>query len=131
MPFAAGLHPYFHVLDAEKGTARIDTPAKAAFDNVQKKDIEFCGFDLTQKEVDMHLKDHGSSTASMAWGGETVTVACSAEMSRWVVWTLSGWDFVCLEPWTAPGDALNTGEGLIWLEPGEARTLRTQLALSR
>jgi galactose mutarotase-like enzyme len=40
-----------------------------------------------------------------------------------VVWTLAGRDFVCVEPWTAPADALNTGESLITLAPGESRDL--------
>ena len=29
---------------------------------------------------------------------------------------------VALEPMTAPPDALNSGTGLIWLEPGESWT---------
>lgn len=130
MPFAAGLHPYFQVRDAEKASVRIDTPATRAFDNVLRQDIEFAGFDLTQKEVDMHLRDHGSPTASLSWDGRTVKIDCSPEMSHWVVWTLAGWDFVCLEPWTAPGDAMNTGEGLIWLAPGEVRSMSTRIELS-
>lgn len=130
MPFAAGLHPYFQVTDAGKANVRIETPATRAFDNVTKQEIEFAGFDLTAKEVDIHLKDHGSPTATMSWEGKTVKIDCSPEMSHWVVWTLAGWDFVCLEPWTAPGDALNTGERLLWLKPGEVRSLSTKIELA-
>ncbi len=36
MPFALGFHPYFHVPDAEKSRARIDTDATRGFDNVTK-----------------------------------------------------------------------------------------------
>jgi galactose mutarotase-like enzyme len=50
-------------------------------------------------------------------------VECSEELSYWVVWTLKGRDFVCLEPWTCPGNALNTGERLLHLPPGQTRTL--------
>jgi galactose mutarotase-like enzyme len=130
MPFGAGLHPYFNVPEAEKASVRIETLATMAFDNVERKEIPFIGFDLTQKEVDLHLKDHGSTTGTMEWGGRKVTITCSAEMTRWVIWTLAGWDFVCLEPWTCPGDALNTGEGLIWLEPGEKRELSTRIEVT-
>jgi galactose mutarotase-like enzyme len=35
-----------------------------------------------------------------------------------VVWTVAGKGYVCLEPWTAALDALNTGEGLTELPPG-------------
>lgn len=131
MPFAAGLHPYFLVRDDEKAGCVVETPATRAWDNVAKQEVTLAGIDLTQKEVDLHLHDHGSSTARMSWAGKTVTVACSPEMVRWVVWTLAGWDFVCLEPWTAPGNALNTGDRLIVLGPGEVRSLTTRIELTR
>jgi galactose mutarotase-like enzyme len=127
MPFGAGFHPYFQVRDAEKAGARITTAATRGFDNVQKREVAFTGFDLTRPEVDMHLHDHGSSSATLSWAGRSVTVTCSPEMTHWVVWTLAGRDFVCLEPWTCPGDALNTGDRLLWLGPGEARTLSTRI----
>lgn len=131
MPFAAGLHPYFHVRDEEKAGARIETPATHAWDNFGKQEITFSEIDLTCSEVDMHLHDHESATAKMAWSGKSVTVSCSDEMTRWVVWTLAGWDFVCLEPWTSPGDALNTGERLIVLGPGEVKSLVTKIEFAR
>jgi galactose mutarotase-like enzyme len=122
MPFGFGIHPYFLVSD--KGRARIDTPATRAFDNVTKTTGPFRGFDLTAKEVDLHLVDHGGSSCSLHLGdGEWIDVRGSQELSRWVVWTLAGKDFVCVEPWTAPGDALNTGDSLIVLEPGGTRRL--------
>jgi galactose mutarotase-like enzyme len=127
MPFGAGFHPYFHVPQAEKAHARIPTRATRAFDNTRKETIDFSGLDLTRDEVDLHLVDHGSSSAELVWGERRVTVEGSPEFGRWVIWTLKGRDFVCLEPWTCPGDALNTGEGLLWLAPGEARTLWTRI----
>jgi galactose mutarotase-like enzyme len=129
LPFAFGLHPYFFVPDAEKARARIATHATRAFDNVEKKTVPFHGFDLTAKEVDLHLLDHGSTDSELAWGdGASLAIRASAELTRWVVWTLAGRDFVCVEPWTAPADALNTGESLIELPPGGKRSLRVELA---
>ena len=57
----------------------------------------------------------------------TVQLRGSAEYTHWVVWTLAGRDFVCLEPWTCPGNALNTGDGLLVLAPGEARALSLEI----
>jgi galactose mutarotase-like enzyme len=129
LPFAFGLHPYFLVPDADKARARIATHATRAFDNVEKKTVPFHGFDLTAKEVDLHLLDHGSSDSELAWGdGARLAIRASPELTRWVVWTLAGRDFVCVEPWTAPADALNTGESLIELPPGGKRSLRVELA---
>jgi galactose mutarotase-like enzyme len=128
MPFGAGFHPYFAVPDADKTHAQIPTPATRAFDNTAKREIPFEGFDFTRPEVDLHLVDHGSSEASLrAPGGLSVTLRGSPELSRWVIWSLRGRDFICLEPWTCPGDALNTGVGLLVLAPGETRALRLEI----
>jgi galactose mutarotase-like enzyme len=124
MPFGAGFHPYFVVPEAAKAQAKIPTAATRAWDNAAKREVGFSGFDLTAGEVDMHLLDHASSEASLLLPDMAVHVRGSAEFTHWVVWTLRGRDFVCLEPWTCPGDALNTGERLLLLEPGEARTMR-------
>jgi galactose mutarotase-like enzyme len=128
MPFGAGFHPYFAVPDADKASVEIPTPATRAFDNTSKREIDFEGFDLTLPEVDIHLIDHGSSDATIrAGGGLSVTLRGSPELTRWVIWTLRGRDFVCLEPWTCPGDALNTGKDLLVLAPGETRALRLEI----
>jgi galactose mutarotase-like enzyme len=117
MPFGLGYHPYFAV--ADKARTRIDTRATRAFDNVTKKIAPFTGFDLTAAEVDLHLLDHGSTESALhSVDGARVDVRASSEFTRWVVWTLAGKPFVCLEPWTCPGNALNTGEGLSRLGPG-------------
>jgi galactose mutarotase-like enzyme len=116
MPFALGLHPYFLVRD--KARARVPTPASRAYDNVAKHDVPFHGFDFTLGEVDLHLLDHGSSSAQLEVDGGTISIDCSPEFLRWVIWTLPGKDFICVEPWTAPGNALNSGESLLELAPG-------------
>jgi galactose mutarotase-like enzyme len=69
------------------------------------------------------LLGHGSSASELAAPGGTVRVRGSSEYTHWVVWTLATRDFVCLEPWTCPGNALNTGDRLLVLAPLEARSL--------
>jgi galactose mutarotase-like enzyme len=127
MPFGAGFHPYFAVKDADKPAARITTAATRAFDNAAKREIPFTGFDLAAAEVDLHLLDHGSTESTLTSGDVAARLVGSPELTHWVVWTLRHRDFVCLEPWTCPGDALNTGERLILLAPGEARSLRLSI----
>lgn len=126
MPFGAGFHPYFAVLDEDKATVEIPTRATRAFDNVTKREIPFQGFDFGAAEVDLHLLDHGAADGSLRIGGRapaSISLRGSPEFTRWVVWSLRGRDFVCLEPWTCPGDALNTGDRLITLSPGERRAM--------
>jgi galactose mutarotase-like enzyme len=122
MPFAFGLHPYFAV--RAKANTQIPTAASRAFDNVTKAVVPFTGFDFTSDEVDLHLIDHGSTRGVLDLGdGAQIAIDTSPEFIRWVVWTVASKDYVCLEPWTAPSNALNTGEGIITLAPQETRAL--------
>jgi galactose mutarotase-like enzyme len=59
-----------------------------------------------------------------------VELSGSPEYGHWVVWTLQGKDFVCVEPWTCPANALNSGEHLLELAPGEVRTLWVEIAVT-
>ncbi len=126
MPFGFGIHPYFLVHD--KAHATITTAATKAYDNVRHEVVPFAGFELATGETDLHLLDHGSTESTLTMDGASVVVRTSPGFGRWVVWTLPGKDFVCLEPWTAPGNALNTGEGLIELAPGASKELWIELS---
>jgi galactose mutarotase-like enzyme len=130
MPFALGFHPYFYVPDADKARASIPTTATRAYDNVTKTTVDLRGpIDLTVKEVDLHLVDHGARSATLHRGSDAIVVTGSPAFGRWVIWTLAGKDFVCLEPWTAAANALNTGEQLLTLAPGESTTETVTIAL--
>lgn len=126
LPFALGYHPYFRVTD--KARARIDLTPTRVFDNVTKQTRAFDGIDLTAPEVDLHALDHPSSESALDFGdGSRLELRGSRDFSVWVVWTLAGKDFVCVEPWTAPGNAFNTGEKLRELEPAAAHESRLEL----
>ena len=131
MPFAAGFHPYFAVADADKPRTRIPTGATRAWDNVDKKEVALTApIALAAAEVDLHLVDHGRSEASLELvGGDRIVVRGSAEYRRWVVWTLAGKDFVCLEPWTAAANALNTGASLLVVPPRSHVALFVEIEL--
>jgi galactose mutarotase-like enzyme len=117
LPFALGYHPYFRTTD--KLETRIDTRATRAFDNVTKQTGAFTSFDFAAREVDLHLLDHGSSTSALHFrDGSHIDLHASREFTRWVVWSLADHPFICVEPWTAPGNALNTGESILTLAPG-------------
>jgi galactose mutarotase-like enzyme len=132
MPFALGFHPYFYVPDGEKARARIPTGATRAFDNVTKSTVDLKGpIDLTVKEVDLHLFDHDAHSAVLERATDRVTVTADPEFARWVIWSLAGKDFVCLEPWTAGANALNSGEGLLDLAPGESKTLTMAITVAK
>lgn len=120
MRFGLGYHPYFRV-DNKRGV-RIETDATRAFNNVTRKIEPFSGFDFTQPEVDLHLMDQTQTASRMTFDdGSAILVSGSEEFTYWVVWSVAGKPYICLEPWTCPGNALNTGERLIELASGESR----------
>jgi len=125
VPCAVGFHPYFFVRDGDKPRTRIPTPATRAWDNVTKRTIDLAGpIDLTASELDLHLIDHERPGATLELAdGHRIELrghAASRPIAypRWVIWTLGGKDFVCLEPWSAPANALATTEGLSRVERG-------------
>lgn len=131
MPLHAGFHPYFFVPDADKPRVTIDTHATRAFDNFEKREVPFTGFDFSRPEVDLHLHDHGGTSSALHRpGAPTIEIEGSPEFEHWVVWALAGKDFICVEPWTAPRNALNSGEGLLWVAPHAARTLSLTLRVA-
>lgn len=140
MPRHVGFHPYFAVPAREKGAAGIEAPLARAWDKATGREVSLQGFDLTAPEVSLSVLKTGETSAA---GAADTTVArlsapslpaveieVSPELTQWVIWTLGGRDFLCVEPWTAPADALNTGIGLLWIAPGERREMRLEIRLA-
>lgn len=132
MPLHAGFHPYFVVPDAQKAQTTISTDATRAFDNMRSVAEDFHGFDLTKPEVDTFLLDHTPRQTTLSRpDGQLVRVEMDASFTTLVVWTLAGKDYVCVEPWTAPGNAMNTRVGLLMVPPGETHVARVAITASR
>lgn len=128
LPCALGFHPYFAV--AHKDGARVETPATSAFDNVSKQAIAYRGLDFAAAEQDLYLLDHGSSECALTLAdGSRIALRASSEFTRWVLWAVAGKDYVCVEPWTAPPDALNTGESLLQIPPGASHRAFLEIEL--
>lgn len=119
MPFSTGFHPYFFTSDKTKLDYEI--PASQYQDQITKKVHPFSGsFDLSSDEIDVafwQLSDNAASVTDTA-GQLKLTLTYSDIYSTLVFWTVKGKDYYCLEPWSAPRNALNTGEHLIELPPG-------------
>ena len=130
LPFHAGFHPYFLVPDRAKKDARVETVATRAFDNRTGKSGPLATIDFTAPEVDLHLEDHDEpkTTLSRGEGRAPIRLNWSANARRMVLWTLAGKDFICVEPWTAPGGALAAGT-LPLLAPGATAELALRISV--
>lgn len=121
MPFSAGFHPYFQVMD--KTQLEVDIPADRLLDQPTKTEHPFNGtFDFDQDEIDVAftaLSRQSSSVTDRAQGVR-LTLTQSDDFSVLVFWTVKGKPFYCLEPWTAGRNAMNTGDRLMHLAPGES-----------
>ncbi|QDZ39421.1 aldose epimerase [Euhalothece natronophila Z-M001] len=125
MPFSTGLHPYFWLTDKEQ--MQLDIPATQYQDNVNQGTYSYQGkFNLDQEEIDAQLRPLARQKASIALPkrGFNVNLSFSPEYTTVVFWNIKGKDFTCLEPWTAPRNAMNTGEDLLVIPSWESKNLQ-------
>ncbi len=119
MPLSFGFHPYFLVKD--KKQLSLDIPASSYQVKDTKEIIPYDGsFDFDEEEIDVALKPLKASSASITDPSRSlkINLRWSDEYSTIVFWTLKDKDYICLEPWSAPRNAISTGENLIELQPG-------------
>ena len=121
MPFSTGLHPYFAVSD--KTQLKFEIPGTQYKDQQTKETHSFSGeFDFSLDEIDAAFRQLSDRSATVTDSSRQMQLEISWDdtYSTLVFWTLKGKDFYCLEPWTAPRNALNTGDDLIQLAPGSS-----------
>jgi len=131
MPFSAGFHPYFQVF--EKSQLQFDIPSKLGQDQRTKAVSPFAGqFDFEQDEIDVAFLNLTSQLASVTDAHRKLHLQLkySPAFSTLVFWTLKGKEFYCLEPWTAPRNALNSGDHLLLLDPLSSTDLVFSLTVS-
>jgi galactose mutarotase-like enzyme len=131
MPFSTGLHPYFLVGDKTQLT--FDIPASQYQDQTSQKVYPFTGsFDFETEEIDVAFKTLSANTTSIVDHRRRlkIAIAYSSIYSTLVFWTIKGKEYVCLEPWSAPRNALNTQETLSYLEPDTSCETSVEISVS-
>ncbi|MCU0569531.1 MAG: aldose epimerase [Oculatellaceae cyanobacterium Prado106] len=129
MPFSTGFHPYFPVSD--KSQLQLEIPATEFQTKADPTPQPFTGqFDYNQDEIDVAFHPVSQTSASVidAARKQKLTLSYDPTFTTLVFWTVKGKDFYCLEPWSAPRNAMNSGQDLTYLEPGA--TLETQVKFS-
>ncbi len=129
MPFSAGFHPYF-LTGGDKNQLEFQIPAVQYQDQNTKEMHSFDGnFDFNRDEIDVAFKDLSSQSATVIDPSRSLQLTLDYDpiYSHLVFWTVKGKDFYCLEPWTAPRNALNTGTNLTVLAPKASCTASVSL----
>ena len=128
LPLHFGLHPYFRVVD--KKAAWIETDATVAHDNRSGADGSLQRLDFDVDELDLALLDHDESGTVLHRGeGPLLKLRWSEALRTLVLWTVRGREYLCVEPWTAPGLALQSGDGLLQVAPGTATALWLEISV--
>lgn len=129
MPFSTGIHPYFAVQD--KSQLVFDIPSTQYQVKGNPEIHSFGGeFDFSQEEIDFAFVDLAGTSSSVVdrSGDRKLTIEFDQHYATLVFWTVAGKDFYCLEPWTGPRNAINTGNHLITVAPGE--TVETKITMT-
>uniref|UniRef100_B8HVU8 Aldose 1-epimerase n=1 Tax=Cyanothece sp. (strain PCC 7425 / ATCC 29141) TaxID=395961 RepID=B8HVU8_CYAP4 len=129
LPFSLGLHPYFVVTD--KTGLEFELPAQQMLDQLTKTSHPFDHrFDWNAAELDLAFRPLSAQQTIVRDRNRnlSLTLSYTPPYSTLVFWTIRGKDYYCLEPWTAPRNALITGEDLTTLAP--AASLNTAVSLT-
>jgi galactose mutarotase-like enzyme len=119
MPFSTGLHPYFQTTDKTK--LQFEIPSSEYQDQRSQAIREFDGnFDFESDEIDVIFRQLSGNSATVTDNSRQLRLTLSYDRaySTLVFWTVKGKDYYCLEPWTGPRNALNSGDRLLHIEPG-------------
>jgi len=118
MPLQVGTHPYFAVPLSQKPRAQAPSRASQLKERRTGQVRAATPVAFGDGEVDVVLLDHGPAATLLRGDGSRIELSATPQLSTLVLWTLPDQPFICVEPWTAPGGALATGDGVITLAPG-------------
>ncbi|WP_342433162.1 aldose epimerase [Neobacillus sp. FSL H8-0543] len=122
MPISAGFHPYFKT--SEKPLA-YETDATKYYDYNDGKNKEFTGsFDITSITESVALFDAKHTTISFQPSApdRKIKLGYGEEFKYVVIWTESGKEFICVEPWMAKNDEFNRKNELVMVNGNEQLT---------
>lgn len=132
MPFSIGFHPYFQVTD--KTRLSFDIPSSQYLDQPGKTLHSYSGnFDFNLEEIDAtfpQITRHQSSFSD-SYHQRQIVLGYDDLYTTLVFWTLKDKNYICLEPWSAPRNALNTGEQLTYLEPQGSREAIVEMRVNQ
>ncbi len=120
LPYSLGYHPYFAV--ADKASLQFELPTQQYYDRARDcHDSIIWPWDAA--EIDAALaRLEQPLQARVSDGATRLSFEASADFRRLVFWTVNDKPFYCLEPWTGPRNAINTGEDVIRVAPGTSHS---------
>ncbi len=141
VPVSFGYHPYTRLAGAARDEWQITLAASNRLElddhsipTGERVPVDRDRFPLADASLDDAFEAAAPSEAAtfQATAGEhRLSVEFLAGYGYAQVFSPDGQGFVCFEPMTAPANALNSGDGLTVIGPGETYVARFRIALSR
>ena len=129
MPFSFGLHPYFNLSSLE--TVRFEgLPAQCLNHLTMEKAATADQMEQLATGIDLLVEPTGSVRLVDDTAGTTLELELTTPLDLVVLWTEPPRAMVCMEPWSAPRQALLSGDRKIELNPGDSTTLATRYRLT-
>lgn len=130
MPVHTGFHPYFKVSGK---TICHNLTAPTYFDYNDNCEKPLCAtYDAADKvEAVVTSANADGSIIFYEPTDETgkIRISASPEYRYWMLWSVDGCDFLCVEPWTARNQEMLRGEDLLMVAPGETLQLWVSMEL--
>lgn len=120
MPIYPGFHPYFKT---SKKKLAYETDATELYDYNDNQVKQFTGtIDLTNLKESVVFLD--SNDPSISFGDpaakKRIKLSYGKQFKYIVIWTESGNEFVCVEPWMAKTDEMNRKEELVMIDGNQS-----------
>ena len=129
MPFSFGLHPSFNRSSLE--TVRLEgLPAQCLNHLTMEKAATADQMEQLATGIDLLVEPTGSVRLVDDTAGTTLELELTTPLDLVVLWTEPPRAMVCMEPWSAPRQALLSGDRKIELNPGDSTTLATRYRLT-
>jgi galactose mutarotase-like enzyme len=138
VPVSFGFHPYLTLAagDREQWRVRLGASQRLVLDDHMIPTGERTPLAPRELMLEGSSWDDGLAglddppVFSVSGGAKRLTVTFDEGFAWAQVYSPAGEDFICFEPMTAPTDALNSGDGLVVLAPGERHRTRFTVALA-
>jgi galactose mutarotase-like enzyme len=129
MPFSFGLHPYFNLSSLE--SVRFEGLPDRCLNHLTMEDESTADqMERLANGIDLLVRPTGPVRLVDEDAGTTLELQLTHPLDLVVLWTEPPRAMVCVEPWSAPRQALLNGDRKLELCPGTSTRLHTRYAFS-
>jgi galactose mutarotase-like enzyme len=138
VPVSFGYHPWLQLPGVARSTWRVELPAMEHLELDERllptgasEHVPADCFVLGARTYDDgYAALRRGARFALSGGGRRVTLRLDAGYPFAQVYAPASEDVICFEPMTAPTNALATGEGLTWLQPGSSYTASFSISVT-